>query len=140
MTLTADRLERVLGTYARLVERRLKTGMHMTPRQYAAIAASIHAHAPCAALIFGCGEDSAMWEELNAGGRTVFLENAPSWAQRSAAAGLDVIAVEYESRLHQWMRPPARPRVSPTNFHMSNRTWCWLMRRSAWALRRAASL
>jgi hypothetical protein len=75
----------------------------MTPKQYARIAASVYARSPCSLLVFGCGADSLLWHELNQGGKTIFLEDAPPWADKSRTAGLQVLDVRYESKLNVWL-------------------------------------
>ncbi|KAF5726663.1 glucuronoxylan 4-O-methyltransferase 1 [Tripterygium wilfordii] len=37
--------------------------------------------APCNFLVFGLGHDSLMWESLNPRGKTLFLEEDPTWVQ-----------------------------------------------------------
>ncbi len=60
----------------------------------------------CALLVFGCGHDSLLWERINRGGTTVFLEDNPDWAA-SARAGLataTVHDVRYGTKLADWRR------------------------------------
>lgn len=48
-----------------------------------AIASAILTRSPnCNLLVFGCGEDSAMWHCLNKTGKSVFLETSPHWIQK----------------------------------------------------------
>ncbi len=39
--------------------------------------------APCDLLIFGVGKDSKIWVDLNAGGRTAFIEHEAEWIART---------------------------------------------------------
>jgi hypothetical protein len=107
--LTPEQLERLLGDFARLVERRVRTRRDMTAEQYANLAAALYARAPCALLVFGCGEDSALWTGINRAGRTLFLEDKGEWAARGREQGLDVLDVRYESSIGQWMSPVRGP-------------------------------
>lgn len=54
-----------------------------TPQQtHAEISVSLRVlqrRAPCNFLVFGLGHDSPMWAALNAGGRTLFLEEDAAW-------------------------------------------------------------
>lgn len=103
MSLNATSLRRVLEIYGRLVERHIRTGLHMSRSEYALVAEALYARAPSAALIFGCGDDSPMWGELNHGGRTLFVEDSPQWAAAARNVSLDVILVHYACRLNEWM-------------------------------------
>lgn len=53
--------------------------------------------APCNFLIFGLGHDSRLWQTLNYGGKTVFLEEDPNWIaeMEKSDPDLEVIAVNY---------------------------------------------
>ncbi|CAN6326098.1 unnamed protein product [Urochloa humidicola] len=62
--------------------------------------------APRNLLVFGLGRDTALWAALNhgAGGRTVFLEEDPSWIADARAAhppglGLEAYHVAYDTVL-----------------------------------------
>ncbi|MCO5563586.1 hypothetical protein L7F22_017231 [Adiantum nelumboides] len=56
---------------------------------------------PCNFLIYGLGFDSPLWQALNHGGRTVFLEEDPSWIAQMTEANpsLEVYAVNYTTTL-----------------------------------------
>jgi glucuronoxylan 4-O-methyltransferase len=66
----------------------------------------------CSLLVFGCGNDSPMWESLNAGGTTAFIEDDAEWA-KSAEARLRsarVFPAHYGTRRTDWqalLRQPA---------------------------------
>jgi hypothetical protein len=49
--------------------------IQLHPLQIEAVAAAIASRAKCNLLIFGAGNDSAMWHALNADGYTVFLDS-----------------------------------------------------------------
>jgi glucuronoxylan 4-O-methyltransferase len=57
--------------------------------------------APCNFLVFGLGHDSPMWAALNAGGRTVFLEEDASWIASIASRhpALESYHVTYDTVL-----------------------------------------
>jgi hypothetical protein len=101
--MTDEVLERILISFAALVERHLRTGRQMCGREYATIAAAVNHFSPGNVLIFGCGHDSLMWSDLNRGGRTLFVENVPKWSEQARAAKLEVIDVVYDSLLKEWM-------------------------------------
>ncbi|KAI5061047.1 hypothetical protein GOP47_0023552 [Adiantum capillus-veneris] len=56
---------------------------------------------PCNFLIYGLGFDSPLWQALNHGGRTVFLEEDPSWIAQMLKAhpSLETYAVNYTTTL-----------------------------------------
>ncbi|KAG5219230.1 glucuronoxylan O-methyltransferase [Salix suchowensis] len=58
---------------------------------------------PCNFLIFGLGHDSLMWDSLNHGGRTVFLEEDKRWIEqiREKLPTLESYHVTYETRVNQ---------------------------------------
>lgn len=61
--------------------------------------------------VFGCGNDSQLWERLNSGGTTTFLEDDPDWAStvQSKLAASPVHLVTYGTRLSDWSRLLPRP-------------------------------
>ncbi|XP_062098981.1 glucuronoxylan 4-O-methyltransferase 1-like [Humulus lupulus] len=58
---------------------------------------------PCNFLVFGLGHDSLMWNALNYGGRTVFLEEDKAWIEQiqRRIPGLESYHVEYDTKVHQ---------------------------------------
>lgn len=59
--------------------------------------------APCNFLIFGLGYDSMLWQTLNYGGNTVFLEEDPNWIAEMERANPEVkaIAVNYTTKVSE---------------------------------------
>ncbi|KAK8691836.1 hypothetical protein V6N13_075331 [Hibiscus sabdariffa] len=59
--------------------------------------------APCNFLVFGLGHDSLMWEALNHGGRTVFLEEDKAWIEqmKHKFPALESYHVEYSTKVHR---------------------------------------
>ncbi|MCD9561352.1 Glucuronoxylan 4-O-methyltransferase 1 [Datura stramonium] len=58
---------------------------------------------PCNFLVFGLGHDSLMWQTLNYGGRTVFLEEDEAWIQqiKKRFPMLESYHVTYDSKVNQ---------------------------------------
>ena len=54
----------------------------ISPAQIEVIASAIRARAPGRLLIFGLGHDSPLWQALNPGGETIFVEASPDWIER----------------------------------------------------------
>ena len=72
--------------------------------EYTYIAEIIHECAPCNVLVFGLGNDSALWHQINAGGKTVFLEHNLEWYERvmSKTPYLTSCFVRYHTMLKNW--------------------------------------
>lgn len=72
--------------------------------EYSCIAEQLQSKAPCNFLIFGLGNDSQLWIDLNKGGKTVFIEDNSAWfAQKQEdIPGLVAYLVNYNTTLSQW--------------------------------------
>ena len=55
----------------------------MSMGQYMAVGHVVDALSPCNFLVFGLGEDASVWDDINVGGRTVFLEDDVDWIRRA---------------------------------------------------------
>ncbi|MBX9961696.1 MAG: hypothetical protein K2Y35_01485 [Burkholderiales bacterium] len=55
-------------------------------------------------LVFGVGNDSTFWRCLNAGGRTVFLEDNEEWMRlvKKRDPGVDARLVTYKTQIEDW--------------------------------------
>lgn len=79
----------------------------MTIAEYSAVAEELARRRGCKLLVFGCGNDSPLWAELNAGGFTLFVEDCPDWASRVEAklpAGdqVEVVTHDYGTFVAQY--------------------------------------
>ncbi len=63
--------------------------------EYGFVMALVFRSAPCNILIFGLGRDSHLWQYLNPGGRTVFLEDNKDWFRE--VPGAECYLVKYPS-------------------------------------------
>ena len=79
--------------------------------EYRAIAGVILARRPCNLLVFGVGRDSALWIDLNVGGRTAFIEHEPEWIAetRRRLPAAEVVQVRYRTRARWWRLYLLRP-------------------------------
>lgn len=78
--------------------------IQLSPIEIRTIINEIQRKPNCSLLVFGCGNDSLLWEKVNAGGTTVFVEDNPEWAAKTLAQ-LDrsgVHVVNYNSRQADW--------------------------------------
>lgn len=87
-------------------------GNQLSSAEYRYVATRMAELAGCNVLVFGAGNDSALWLHANRGGRTVFLESSFHWTQRVKLKHpeADVRAVSYGTRQSEWqdlLRGPA---------------------------------
>jgi len=71
----------------------------MSKNQYMAIAELLADLAPCNFLVFGLGDDSYLWQEINSGGTNVFLEDSQEWIEKFDGSNLDIRKVEYTTEI-----------------------------------------
>jgi hypothetical protein len=67
----------------------------MSEAQYTNVGYIMSAIAPCNLLVFGLGDDSFLWDKLNHGGKTVFLEDDKEWIENFKNSNLSITPVEY---------------------------------------------
>ncbi len=81
-----------------------KNPSQLTVEEYTTIAEKVEASAPCNLLVFGLGNDSQLWINLNRGGKTVFLENNGEWFKKinDTIPNLNAYLVKYDTTLNQW--------------------------------------
>ena len=67
---------------------------------------------PIIFLIFGVGNDSIFWHDLNRSGRTVFLEDDPVWFRclKSKYPQLEVYLIDYGTHLEDWRKLIDQPK------------------------------
>ena len=72
--------------------------------EYTYLASVMEECHPCNVLVFGLGNDSALWHQINAGGKTVFLEHNQEWHQKilSQHPYLTCHFVTYHTHLSDW--------------------------------------
>ncbi len=78
--------------------------MQLRPLELLFIGDTIKAVEGCRLLVFGVGNDSPYWAQLNATGRTTFLEDNPDWLDsvRDRAPFIDARFVSYRCNVTQW--------------------------------------
>ena len=70
--------------------------------QYLYSAMVVRLLAPCNFLVFGLGQDSPLWAELNEGGRTVFLEDDADWISQFDSENLEIHNVQYQTKAEDY--------------------------------------
>ncbi len=70
----------------------------MSEAQYMNVGYVLDILSPCNFLVFGLGEDALVWDQINAGGRTAFLEDDIDWISKFVNQGLEIYDVVYDTR------------------------------------------
>lgn len=80
-------------------------------REYQYIGELIGSLSPGNILVFGLGNDSPYWMDINSGGQTLFLEDSEYWIQKvkSKTSGIAVEKIEYTTKRRQWRRIIEQP-------------------------------
>lgn len=76
----------------------------MNVAQYSYIANIILDHPGCNILVFGVGNDSSLYMDLNPNGKVVFLEDSPYWIDQTTKKfpGIEIYQVSYNTQRPQW--------------------------------------
>lgn len=85
--------------------------VQLTATELRPVLQALQARPGASLLVFGCGHDSELWERMNSGGTTTFLEDDPDWAVavQSKLATSAVHVVNYGTRLSDWRQLLRRP-------------------------------
>ena len=91
------------------------------------VARAVRQFRECRFLVFGVGNDSAMWHGINSSGATVFLEHNPEWIEkiRQRDGPLDIRRVEYTTRITQWREWLDAPRRARLELPCDIREGAW---------------
>lgn len=87
---------------------------------------------PCNFLVFGLGHDSLMWAAFNSRGRTLFLEEDPTWVQTvlKKAPELNAEVVKYRTQLSEadelMKSYKMEPECSPSKSYIKGNDKCRL--------------
>jgi hypothetical protein len=71
----------------------------MSEIQYIEIAKLLTELSPCNFLVFGLGEDSYLWQDINSEGTNVFLEDDTDWIDKFKESTLDIRKVTYTTQI-----------------------------------------
>ena len=88
-------------------------GIQMELPELRAVIAAIRSRPGRSLLVFGCGNDSVLWEKVNGEGETAFLEDDADWADRirPKLARARIYPVAYGTTLSEWrslLKSPGR--------------------------------
>ena len=56
----------------------------------------------CNFLVFGLGRDTELWNMVNSGGKTTFIENIDSWINKFKSSEIDIRKINYTTKRIQW--------------------------------------
>ncbi|CAI9278192.1 unnamed protein product [Lactuca saligna] len=92
----------------------------------------LQAISPCNFLVFGLGHDSLMWASFNPLGKTLFLEEDPTWVRSvlKTTPDLNAVTVNYRTKqadafeLLNWYQ--SEPECAPSKSYIRGNTKCKL--------------
>ena len=74
----------------------------MTEVQYLKIGELLELNSPCNFLVFGLGNDSLIWNEINKDGKIIFLEDDMEWCDKFKDSGLNIHNIKYTTKIEDW--------------------------------------
>lgn len=91
-------------TYNRIVNLVASNPKQLSIKEYSLIAEKLLEKTPCNMLVFGVGNDSSMWMDLNVGGKTVFLEDNMGWYKliKAKRPNIQSYLVNYTTTRKEW--------------------------------------
>ena len=69
----------------------------MSKKQYLKISEELSKVSPCNLLVFGLGEDSYLWDNINKSGSTIFLEDSKEWIDTVNDGSLVIEHIQYST-------------------------------------------
>lgn len=105
-----------------------KNPAQLTEYEYLFIAEKILQKKPCNLLIFGVGNDSSLWIDLNKGGRTFFIEDSPIWLEKikKEIPNIQALLVKYDSLRQDWkslLNGPKNKLLLNLSAEIMNKRW-----------------
>ena len=102
-------------------------GIQLRPAEIIKIAHAIRQFDHCKMLVFGLGNDSPFWYEINSKGRTVFLEDFQPWFDKITGEypRIEAYPVSYTGNITQWralIDQPAQLKIDLPG-EVSGTTW-----------------
>jgi glucuronoxylan 4-O-methyltransferase len=93
-----------------------KYGIQLESEQLLLIAGVLRKK-PCNFLVFGVGNDTKFWREINKKGRTVFIEDNKDWFQKikKICPAMEAYLVNYPTKITQWKLLLNKPRKLELN-------------------------
>ena len=94
-----------MNKYQEQITKLVESNPHqLSEQEYLYITETISSKIPGNFLIFSVGKDSGLWMDINAEGKTVFLEDNPEWLQwaKSMYQDMEAYLVKYDTQRKQW--------------------------------------
>ncbi len=97
-------LARLWPSHPHISVMRKLNNIQLSAEQLKVISTTVKGKSPCKLLIFGLGNDSVFWSNLNRGGVTIFLEDNKDWFQKitNKSKGLTAFLVNYNTQRNDW--------------------------------------
>jgi glucuronoxylan 4-O-methyltransferase len=83
---------------------RMLNGIQFSTAQLKSIILTIKKNAPCKLLVFGLGNDSLLWSNLNKNGTTFFIEDSKDWLEKVTGkySNIKAFLVNYNTKVKDW--------------------------------------
>ena len=94
-----------MNKYQEQITKLVESNPHqLSEQEYLYITETISSKIPGNFLIFSVGKDSGLWMDINAEGKTVFLEDNPEWLHwaKSMYQDMEAYLVKYDTQRKQW--------------------------------------
>lgn len=91
--------------YSNVIQELVKNNpCQLSVTEYSLIAEVLFKKSPCNMLVFGVGNDSEMWIDLNKGGMTFFVEDNANWLQdiHNKIPHINACVFTYGTQRYQW--------------------------------------
>jgi glucuronoxylan 4-O-methyltransferase len=78
----------------------------LSTQQLKVISETIKKKAPCRLLVFGLGNDSLFWSNINRGGVTIFIEDDKDWFRKitDKSKGIKACLINYGTKRTDWKK------------------------------------
>lgn len=107
--------------------RKKHSGIQLKPAEIIKIAHAVESFDQCKMLVFGLGNDSPFWCEINKKGRTVFLEDFQPWFDKITGKYPEIEAypVDYPGNITRWRALLDQPNLLKIKLpeEVSGHTW-----------------
>ena len=95
--------------------------------EYEYIASLLSDLSPCNLLVFGLGNDSGLWLDINTKGKTIFIEHESNWVAHcnKMFPDIDVFIPKYTTKRKQWKTFLDKPEKLAISLPDRIKDCCW---------------